>query len=181
MRPNPDAQQKANPRHRTRIHNPHIPPRHLIPPRNVVIHLRPQAPHAPQMAQVRQQQPHQQASPDAQIDDAPLHAEHDIQRCGVRVLLRGHAQDDDFVDGEEEVEIRELLHDDGDGWGEAVGQEGEGPIRGGEVQVGGRVEVGVVGACEGCDGLEREEEEAVDAWDDCSVGHDEVTARFLRR
>lgn len=87
------------------------------------------------------------------------------------VFPRGHAEDDELVEREEEVEVRELLERDGDGGREAVWEEVEGRVGEGEVEVGGGVGVGVVGAGEGGEGLEAEEEEAVEPGDGGLLGH----------
>lgn len=93
------------------------------------------------MPEIRHQQPRQQGPPDPAI----------IRR----------AQHQRLVDGEEEIEVRELSeHDSGGGWERSGGGGGVGQ---GEVGVG--LEEGEVGAEEGGEGLDVEEEEAVGEWD----------------
>lgn len=96
------------------------------------------------MPQVSNQQNSQHGAPDAQV--------------------RRGAQDEGLVEGEEEVQVRELGEGRGRGGRDGGGGDDDDGGRGGGVgqgEVGVLLEVGKVGADEGRDGLEEEEEEAV--------------------
>lgn len=82
--------------------------------------------------------------------------------------IRRRAEDESFDDGETEVQVRQLREDDVGGGGDA-GLGAGGQV--GEVEVGLLEEGGVVGADDGGDGFDVEEEVFVDfggLWSSCS-------------
>lgn len=138
---NADIRKKGGPHARTEVDEGDVPPVDGVPPCKVPgqIHVESQSLDAVQMPQVGQQQDKQHGLPDADV--------------------RGGAQNQRLVEGEEKVQIGELGEDDG-GAGRDGGQDGGGGGVGQE-QVVALAEVGVVCADEGGDRLDGEEEEAV--------------------
>lgn len=134
-------EQEARPHSGTDINKTQVAPVHRIPLPEAVIDLQPHGRDASQMAEIRQQQAKEEDAPDFDVG-------------------RG-AQHEGFVEGEDEVEVGELVEDDGFAGGEGGG-EGRGE---GEVHVGALVEGGVVGAYRCCDGLDVEEEEPIEQGD----------------
>ncbi|RFU31791.1 hypothetical protein B7463_g4553, partial [Scytalidium lignicola] len=102
------AQQETDPHHSPDIHKPYIPPIHRIPAAHIPVHppiaitttkakakskATFELANAIQMAEISEQQAEEQGAPDAEVG--------------------GAAQDQGFVEGEEEVEVCELGEDYG--------------------------------------------------------------------
>ena len=96
----PQPEQKANPRQRSHVHNPNIPPSHRIPRPNIPVDLHPKPPHTPQVSDVCHEQQPKQHAPHLQVDDVPLHLEDVVPCRRVVAHLCGGAQHQRFIEGE---------------------------------------------------------------------------------